>query len=84
MHIFGDQENELKSVSILFGLSDVEFWRYVGIGLIKIATLPSEDADKNVSAYEIQMGNKILSAAFQDGLLIRHDTRFARGKKALG
>lgn len=73
---------EAKEVAALFGLSEGEFRRYVGIGLIKITAPRGPESEKASTAWEIQMGNKVVEACFQGERLTRHKIRFVRGKKS--
>ncbi|CAN7732964.1 hypothetical protein [Neorhizobium sp. LjRoot104] len=73
---------DAKDVAALFGLSGDEFRRYVGMGLIRITAPEEPKSEEALTAWEIQMGNKVIAAWFYSRRLTRHEIRFARGKKS--
>lgn len=68
-------------VAHLLGLSESELQRYFAIGLIKIAQIEEDHSGACEALFAVEMGNRLLSVAFQEDRLVRHDMRYLRGKK---
>lgn len=73
---------DVSCVARQFGLSDAEFDRYLNIGLIKIAPVDDLALGEITPSFTVQLGNKVLTVAFQDGQPTGYTMCYLRGKNS--